>query len=95
MSETFSVPASVRVDSALAVEARGLAAITRGVRRFDLSALNDLDSSAVAVLLSWRRAAREQALEFVGAQPSLLQLAELYGVTALAFDATDTAPHHR
>lgn len=88
-TDTFSLPASLRMDSALAVEAQGLSAIARGVGRFDLSALADLDSSAVAVLLSWRRAAAAHglALEYIGAAPSLLQLAELYGVTELAFGA--------
>lgn len=97
MTDIYTAPATMRMDSALAIEAQGLAAIARGVQRFDLSALTDLDSSAVAVLLSWRRAAqaRRQPIEYVGATPSLLQLAELYGVTALAFgDAVAAVEHH-
>lgn len=97
MSDTFTAPATLRMDSALAIEAQGIAAIAQGARRFDLSGLTDLDSSAVAVLLSWRRAAQARSvnLEYLGATPSLLQLAELYGVTTLAFGpgAAEPAAH--
>jgi len=95
VTDTYTAPATLRMDSARAVEAQGVAAIERGVQRIDLSALTDLDSSAVAVLLSWRRAAqaRAQALDYLGATPSLLQLAELYGVAELAFGPAATAAH--
>jgi len=93
MSETFAAPASLRMESALAIEAQGLAAIAAGTTHFDLAALSDLDSSAVAVLLSWRRRAAERNmdLEFSGATPSLMQLAELYGVTDLTIGKTSDA----
>ena len=51
----------------------------------DLSAITAVDSSAVALLLEWRRlaAAHGKALEFVNLPPNLLALARLYGVAEL------------
>lgn len=51
----------------------------------DFSAITDVDSSAVALLLEWRREAARQgkSLHFVNLPANLLSLAELYGVTGL------------
>ena len=51
----------------------------------DFSAITDVDSSAVALLLEWRREAARlgKTLNFVNLPANLLALAELYGVTAL------------
>jgi phospholipid transport system transporter-binding protein len=51
----------------------------------DFSAITGVDSSAVALLLEWRRQAqaRGKALVFVNLPPNLLALAELYGVADL------------
>ena len=51
----------------------------------DFAAITGVDSSAVALLLEWRRQAAERAkrLEFVNLPPNLLALAELYGVADL------------
>jgi phospholipid transport system transporter-binding protein len=51
----------------------------------DFSEITDIDSSAVALLLEWRRIAlaRGKALEFVNLPPNLLALARLYGVADL------------
>ncbi len=51
----------------------------------DFSAITDVDSSAVALLLEWRREAarRGKGLYFVNLPANLLSLAELYGVTGL------------
>ena len=51
----------------------------------DASALHDLDSAAVAVLLACQRQAhaRGKALQVSGAPAKLSQLAELYGVAPL------------
>jgi phospholipid transport system transporter-binding protein len=52
---------------------------------FDFSAITSVDSSAVALLLEWRREAarRGKGLYFVNLPANLLALADLYGVTAL------------
>jgi Predicted NTP binding protein (contains STAS domain) len=49
----------------------------------DLSAVSEVDSSAVALLLKWRREARRlgKRLEFINIPANLAALAELYDVT--------------
>jgi phospholipid transport system transporter-binding protein len=71
--------------NAAAIAALGRAAIERGDGRFDLSAVARCDSSAVAVLLEWQRAARARGLqlEVVAAPPAIASLAEVYGVESL------------
>ena len=51
----------------------------------DFSGITAVDSSAVALLLEWRRQAvsRGKRLEFVNLPPNLLALAGLYGVAEL------------
>lgn len=51
----------------------------------DLSAVSEVDSSAVALLLKWRREARRlgKRLEFINIPGNLAALAELYDVTEL------------
>lgn len=71
--------------NAAEIAALGLAAIERGDGRFDLSAVARCDSSAVAVLLEWQRAARVRGLtlEVNGVPPAIASLAEVYGVGSL------------
>jgi phospholipid transport system transporter-binding protein len=51
----------------------------------DFSAVTAVDSSAVALLLEWRRLAlaHGKALDFVNLPPNLVALAKLYGVADL------------
>ncbi|QJR16384.1 STAS domain-containing protein [Usitatibacter palustris] len=51
----------------------------------DFSAITEVDSSAVALLLEWRRRAQalNKTLAFTNLPPTLLALAELYGVADL------------
>ena len=51
----------------------------------DFSGITGVDSSAVALLLEWRRQAglRGKRLEFANLPPNLLALAQLYGVAEL------------
>ncbi|HXZ50288.1 MAG TPA: STAS domain-containing protein [Usitatibacter sp.] len=51
----------------------------------DFSAVTGVDSSAVALLLEWRRLAQAQgkALEFTNLPANLIALAKLYGVADL------------
>ena len=51
----------------------------------DLAAIDDLDSSALALMLEWRRigAARSCAVRYVGMPANLTTLADLYGVADL------------
>jgi phospholipid transport system transporter-binding protein len=51
----------------------------------DFSGITGVDSSAVALLLEWRRQAlaRGKSLSYVNLPPNLLALAQLYGVDEL------------
>ena len=51
----------------------------------DFAGITGVDSSAVALLLEWRRQAalRGRRLEFANLPPNLLALAQLYGVAEL------------
>lgn len=63
----------------------GLRAIAAGQQSIDLAGVATIDSSAVAVLLAWQRAALTQAgvLRFANPPASLSRLAALYGVADL------------
>ncbi len=76
----------------------GLRAIAQGERAFDFGATTTVDSSAVAVLLAWQRAAREQgstlALHNLPANlASLLSLYDVVPLLEIAPSRTDL-PHH-
>jgi phospholipid transport system transporter-binding protein len=82
---TFKPAPSLTVDNARGMLADGIAAITGGQRVIDFSGLTQVDSAAVAVLLSWQRAARARsiALSFINMPEMLQSLTTLYGVAAL------------
>jgi phospholipid transport system transporter-binding protein len=63
----------------------GLAAIAKGETVVDLGVVSEVDSTAVATLLAWQRAARKEGreLSFVNTPASLHSLARLYGVDGL------------
>jgi phospholipid transport system transporter-binding protein len=71
--------------NAAALLREGEAALAGGDRRFDLSGVKRCDSSAVALVLAWERAARARGLqiELAGVPASLRSLAVLYGVDSL------------
>ncbi|HQR19836.1 MAG TPA: STAS domain-containing protein [Burkholderiaceae bacterium] len=76
---------SLGMSNAAQVAELGRAAIEHGDAAFDLSAVARCDSSAVAVLLEWQRAASAKGLrlQVVGAPPGLVSLATVYGVEGL------------
>lgn len=81
----FKPDAALTVDNAAATLTAGLQAIAAGQTAIDLSTVATVDSSAVAVLLSWRRAARAQglALQFSALPANLQSLIDLYGAASL------------
>lgn len=64
----------------------GLKRIAEGETQLDCLALVRFDSSALAVLMAWRRAtlARGRDLKVLRVPPALASLARAYGVDALA-----------
>lgn len=76
---------SLTLANARLVLAEGLRAIAGGQAEIDLSQLATVDSSAVATLLAWKRAAaaRNAPLALTNLSASLQSLAGLYGVAEL------------
>jgi phospholipid transport system transporter-binding protein len=81
----FSSGSTLTHASAKAALGAGLASIEAGATGVDCSPLAEFDSSALAVLLAWRRAgeARGVAFDIVNLPAGLASLAEVYGIDAL------------
>lgn len=90
---TFEPGATLTHATASAAYQAGLARIAAGASRVDCAPLAQFDSSALAVLLGWRRAAAERgaALEVVNLPAQLASLAAAYGVDTLLTDAAPAA----
>ncbi|MCL1886888.1 MAG: STAS domain-containing protein [Betaproteobacteria bacterium] len=82
----MSVPiSSLSLSNAKQVLQLGLKAIQNGQYEFDLSNITSTDSSSVAVMLAWQRAAQtaSKQLQFRNTPANILSFAALYGVTDL------------
>ncbi|AGK49054.1 STAS domain protein [Burkholderia thailandensis MSMB121] len=81
----FDSGATLTHASAKAALEQGLARIDAGATAVDCGALAQFDSSALAVLLAWQRAARARGvtLDIVNLPPKLASLAQAYGVDTL------------
>lgn len=73
--------------TAAAELATGAARIAEGARRLDLAKLERFDSSALAVLLEWKRITTSagEALAIEHVPPGLRSLAHAYGIDTLLF----------
>ncbi|MBT9613655.1 MAG: STAS domain-containing protein [Burkholderiales bacterium] len=80
--DTLKVAGPMNIDSvsALLTQSTGM---LEGVTLVDLSGVTEADSSAVSLLLEWRRQAKNAALRFTNLPPALKSLADLYGVADL------------
>ncbi len=60
----------------------------------DFSGVTEIDSSAVALMLHWRRESTRlnKALRYIHLPPNLVSLAELYGVDQLIHCPTQQTP---
>lgn len=87
---------TMTVQNAKAALEQGLAAIKAGQTVFDLGSVQVADSSAVAVLLEWKRAARRAgaALAYVNLPAGMQSLAALYGVDAFLVESPANLQHH-
>lgn len=74
--------------------AEGTAQIEGGVESVDLAQVDELDSSALALLLAWLREARQRrrALAFANLPAGLTAIARLYGVAELLPAAHPDSP---
>ena len=79
------VSGSMTLETAAVLLANGVTALDKGEPRFDLSGVANIDSSGLAVLFGWQRAARVHGLTLRIANPphNLISLAEMYGVSEL------------
>ena len=85
MSERFATGTNLTHESAKAALSAGFAQISAGATAVDCAALTQFDSSALAVLIAWQRAARERGapLAVLNMPPALASLARAYGVDSL------------
>lgn len=79
------VRAPMVMDEARRLCEAGCAALQPGANVFDLSQVTEADSSAVATMLGWLRAAERlrSTVKFAQIPAGVRSLAELYGVTDL------------
>jgi len=80
-----AVSGPMTMENAAALLAQGRAALARGALSFDLSAVTEVDSSGLAVLFGWQRAAQAQGRSIVVLNPphNLRSLAGVYDVAGL------------
>lgn len=81
----LSINGAISMDNAHTLMQQGLPHLNSGAITIDLAQTTEVDSSALALLLEWRRSAqqRQQRFEIVNIPPSLRTLADLYGVYEL------------
>jgi len=79
------VTAPLIMDNARKLLAAGCAALQAGEQVIDLGRVTEADSSALAVMLGWLRAAESlrSTVKFANIPVGVRSLAELYGVTEL------------
>ena len=80
--DTLKVVGPMNIDSVAGLLTQS-AGMLVGVSAVDLSGVTEADSSAVSLLLEWRRQSQSDALRFAHLPPALKSLAELYGVAEL------------
>jgi phospholipid transport system transporter-binding protein len=83
--EHCRIEGPVTMATVTAMVADGLQRFTAPSVTVDLSAVTDVDSSALSLMFEWRRAAQGagRRIEFVNLPANLRSLAALYGVTEL------------
>ena len=85
---------SITNDTAGALLADGAAAIAGGDYAFDLAAVNEVDTAAIALLLDWQRQAQSCGgkLALSNVPADIASLAKLYGIDGLlGLDGHDDA----
>lgn len=88
--DSVEVSGPMTMADAAALLAEGEAAIASDASNFDLAAVTDMDSSCLAVVFGWMRAAKAagKSLRLVNPPQNLLSLAAVY-------DVADLLPQHK
>lgn len=83
--DNYRVQGRITIDNARALLADGLRQFSKDGLAVDLSQLEEVDSSAVSLLLEWLREAQrnQHKLRFTNLPDNLKSLATLYGVLEL------------
>ena len=79
----------ITIDNVVSLLAEGNGLFTSVQATVDLAAVTDVDSSALSLLLEWRREAGRsgRSIRYLNLPSNLKSLAELYGVTELISDS--------
>jgi phospholipid transport system transporter-binding protein len=85
LGDRIEVAGAMNMAAAAGLLAEGVALVSRPVTVFDLSGVTEVDSSGLAVVFGWQRAAKRlnKSIQVVNFPPSLRSLADVYGVAAL------------
>jgi len=80
-----TVQGPITIENVETLLGEGKELLTAAQLTVDLAAVTEVDSSALSLLLEWRREARRngRAISFLNLPANLKSLAELYGVTEL------------
>jgi phospholipid transport system transporter-binding protein len=83
------VQGSITVGNVIELLAQGNGLFSTLQVTVDLAAVTDVDSSALSLLLEWRREAgrNQRAIRYLNLPANLKSLAQLYGVTELLGEA--------
>jgi len=83
-----TVQGSITVGNVIELLAQGNGLFSTLQVTVDLAAVTEVDSSALSLLLEWRREAgrNQRVVRFLNLPANLKSLAELYGVTELISD---------
>lgn len=78
----------ININNVVSLLAEGNGLFTAPRVTVDLTAVTEVDSSAVSLLLEWQREAQRsgRAIRFINLPGNLKSLAQLYGVTELISD---------
>jgi len=84
-----SIQGPITVDNVVALLAQGNGLFSAPQVTVDLAAVTEVDSSALSLLLEWRREAgrNRRAVRYLNLPANLKSLAQLYGVTELLGEA--------
>ena len=84
-----SIQGPITVDNVVALLAQGNELFSAPQVTVDLAAVTEVDSSALSLLLEWRREAgrNRRAVRYLNLPANLKSLAQLYGVTELLGEA--------
>jgi phospholipid transport system transporter-binding protein len=88
-ADQCAVQGPVTAENVVSLLAQGVQQFTAPRVTIDLSGVTDVDSSALSLLLEWRREAARHGREvrYRNLPASMKSLAELYGVTELLGEA--------